>query len=508
MVFCSYDSVKDFKAPLNAAPLVNKDGLPAFEVTIKGEKTILTAKEVNTKFLKTLYASAQDFLGRKPDAAVFAIPLDFSSEQQEALKEASKDAGVEIKQFVPDVAAASIVYGLTSSPRDTSFSIGDRNILLLDIGASTTNATVLAVRNGLLSILSAVQDSRLGGDDLDTKLVEFLTKEFTKRTKVPWDPSNHRAVSKLYLEVESTKRTLSASTTATCAVESLAEGMDFSATVNRTRFDLLARDVYSRILSKATEAISQASLDSVQIHEVDFRSLSRLARPITSSLSQVILLGGTAKLPSLQSKIQDLFAEHTKVTTTIDPDEAVAKGAALQADLIFNIPSSVPVDLSKAESVSKNVPALSQPLGLLLGSNKEKNRFALLMDQNTPLPARKIIELGIPSSTNSSSSVVLSLWQGKHSIQIEQPKTNGSKANGKKNDDSEDEDEPEEIKHAIVKADSLVANLVCKVNGESKGKGRNAEPEKVRVTLVVGKEGKGSLQGQQGKTGEVFKIEF
>jgi heat shock protein 1/8 len=265
----SFDAVKAFQAPLQAAPLVSKNGQPAFEVQIQGKKTVLTASEIVTKFLKTLYGFATDFLGRKPDHAVFAVPAYFDEAQKSALKDASKAAGVEISQLISAEGAAALAYGLTTSPSNSSFAIGDRNVLFLDVGGSSTTASLVAVRSGLLAPLASVRDDKLGGDDIDAKLVDYMSKEFIKKNKaLKWDPSNHRAVAKLFLEAEVTKRSLSASTSATCAVESLMDGVDFSTTINRTRFDLLCGSIYQSIVDKALEAIEKAGLDPVQVHEV------------------------------------------------------------------------------------------------------------------------------------------------------------------------------------------------------------------------------------------------
>ena len=281
----SYAEVKSFVPPFNSAPVIDHNGEPAYSVLVNGIQQTLTVSEVVTKYLKTLYTSAQDFLGRKIDSAVFAIPAHFTAKQRAALSAASEAAGVKVAQMIPETAAAAVAYGLTTS--SSTYPIADRNLLFLDVGASTTTATVAASRGGVIVPLTTVIDNTLGGDELDARLVDFFSKEFTKKTKVKIAADNHRAITKLRLQVESTKRTLSASTSATCAVESLAEGVDFSGTVNRTRFDLLSAKVYQGIVDKAKEAITQAGLDPLQIHEVcgpSALSLSLLSSKADSKL--------------------------------------------------------------------------------------------------------------------------------------------------------------------------------------------------------------------------------
>lgn len=263
----SYSEASSFKAPFSAAQVVDKDGEPAFKLTVSGNEEILTVSQVTAKFLGTLYKSAADFLGRRVDAAIFTVPHHFTDKEKNAIRKASEACGVKVEQFIPEVAAAAISYGLTTPASDT-YSVGDRNILFLDVGASSTTASVVASRLGLLSILSSVRDPMLGGDQIDEKLVDHFAKEFTKKTKAKFDMNDHRALTKLRLEVEQTKRTLSASTSATIAIESLSDGLDFSGNVNRTRLDLLCSSIYGAIVNRAEEAVKQAGLDPVQIHEV------------------------------------------------------------------------------------------------------------------------------------------------------------------------------------------------------------------------------------------------
>ena len=239
----------------------------------------MTAQEVSTTYLSMLIGFASDFLGRKIDAAVLAVPDDFSEEQCVALEKACSDAaGVKILQFLHEPAAACVAYGLTVQAADVGSAPSkvshDRNVVVLDVGAATTTVTVLAARQGLYVPLSTVRDEHLGGESFDTSLISFFTKEFTKKTKVKLETSNHRANMKLRLACEVTKRTLSASNSATCSVESLAEGMDFSGSINRSRFDLLSANVYTALSERIREALEKAQLDPLHIQEVILAYLS------------------------------------------------------------------------------------------------------------------------------------------------------------------------------------------------------------------------------------------
>lgn len=474
--------MKDLAAPLNAAKIVNKDGKPAYSVDVAGANQVLTAEEVTLKFLSSLYRSAVNYIGKPVEQAVFSVPADFTQEQCEALQNVSKQAKVEVLQIIPAAGAACMTYGITDAPSPQLPSAVSRDIVVVDVGGSSTTASVLSVRDGLLNLRAKSTARNVGGDEFDAKLVDFFSKEFTKKTKTPWDPQDHKAVSKLTLEVEGTKRTLSASTAGPCSVESLAQGLDFSGTVNRTRFDLISSPVYSKIVAQITEALKQASIDPVQIQEV-------------------VLVGASCRLPSLANRVADVFPDSTKLTNTLDPDEIVAMGCALQAQLLSHQKHSSEVSVSQQNEVAKSVPALSKPIGLLLGPSKDSSKFAVLLDTHTPLPARKMLEVNAPKN---ASEVALSLYEGEHSIHVEQPPAKESNGG---DEDSEDDFEEEPTKTAVCQATSPLAALAVSVKPSADGE--SEQNQRINITLTVGVDGKGSIVAQQAADGaQQFKASF
>ncbi|GAA5906046.1 hypothetical protein JCM6882_003544 [Rhodosporidiobolus microsporus] len=490
----TFAEVKDVKQPSNSAPIVDSNGAPAFTVEIDGKETTLTAHDCAVRFLRVLLSYATDFLGRPVSDAVLSVPSDFSDSQVQALVAAAQEAGINVVQTIPETASALTAYAATEIAETKDLPI-DRNSVVLDVGATTTTATVVAVRDGLFHPLATVVERGLGGDLFDEKLMDWFGKEFTKKTKVALEASNHRAQIKLRLAVEVTKKSLSASTTAPCSVEALAEGMDFHGNVNRSRFDLLAASVYSRIIGKVEEALKKANLDPLQVQEV-------------------ILSGGTTKLPAVADKLYNLFPESTVITNHIEPDEVLAKGAALQTQsLRATFPSSSPNadDLLRASTTETSVvspPALSRPIGFVLEpeeSDPSKLAFVTLLDQDTPLPARRIVDLPLESDTGNE--VVLALWEGESYIKVTPPQSKveqakgalaglvdaAKKAVGAGADDEEDEfsdEEEEDIRTLEVKPTKAVADLIVPVDASQKGKG-------VRVTIVVDKEGKGHVEAHQ-----------
>lgn len=502
----SYSEVKDVKQPCNSAAIVDHNGQPAFTVDINGTPTTLTAHDCAVRFLRVLLSYATDFLGRPISDAVLTVPSDFSPAQTQALVAAATEAGVNVVQTVPEAAAALTAYASTEVSASADAGADklpiDRNTVVLDVGATSTTATVVAIRDGLFHPLASVSDSSLGGDLFDEKLMDWFGKEFTKKTKTPLEASNHRAQMKLRLAVEVTKKSLSASTTAPCSVESLAEGLDFHGTVNRMRFDLLAASVYARIVAQVEKAVSQAGLDPLEVLEV-------------------VLVGGTTKLPTLANKLLDVFRnEQTVISSQIEPDEVLSKGSALQAQsLRATFPADEPnsAELVRESTTSAAVvapSALSQPLGFVLepelSSTPADLAFVTLLDSHTPLPARRIVD--VPLESDTVKEVVVALWEGEHYVKVTPAQTKVEAAKGavagavgslvdaaKKavgagpaDDDeySDDDDEEEDIRTPEVRATKAITDLVVPVDASKKG-------SHVRLTIVVDQQGKGHLEAHQ-----------
>ena len=455
------------------------DGKPAYKVDVNGTETLLSVEEVSKKYLSTLIGFASDFLGRKIDAAVLAVPSTFTSEQTDALSKACKDAaGLEVLQFLHEPAAAAVAYGLTLPVEEDEKTVtsvtSDRNAVVVDVGASSTTISVVSARQGLYVPLATVHDPKLGGDNFDEQLITFFSKEFTKKTKVTIDASNHRAMMKLRLACEVTKRTLSASTTATCSIESLAEGMDFSGSINRSRFDLLAAKVYAGITARITEALQKAGLEAEQIEEVVF-------------------VGGSCKNPTLTEKVAALFSESVILSSQIEPDQVIAKGCVLQALALSKASAEEKQAITASSSLAKVQPQiLTSPIGILVPAPAQNGDaagqpgiidgkvFVTILDANTPLPARRIVEL---PAAKGAEAVTVILSEGKQEVDVK--KAEQAAPNGKSGDDEDDEDEddePEDIRTLFVKPTTRLGQITAKL--------QKADKPRVRLTVIVTKDGK------------------
>ncbi|KAK4056846.1 Hsp70 protein that interacts with Zuo1p [Microbotryomycetes sp. JL221] len=464
----TYDEVKSVKQPHNSAPIVDHNGQPAFTVEVDGKPLTLTAHECAVRYLKVLLSYATDFIGRDITTAVLAVPSDFNQQQTDALVKAAEEAQIKVAQTVSEVSSALIAYAQTPvTDNDASSSI-DRNTVVLDVGGTSTTVSVVAVRDGLFVPLSTVTDATLGGDLFDDKLMDWFSKEFTKKTKVTVESSNHRAQMKLKLAVEQTKKSLSASTSAPCSIESLADGMDFHGSVNRTRFDLLSSAVYGRIVEKVGQAVEQAKLDALQIHEV-------------------VLVGGAAKMPSLANRLFDLFDEDiTSVSNRIEPDEVIARGLALQAQSLLSEDNLDLVNRVKQDSGVLTPSTIVRPIGLVNG-----DEFSTLIEAESPLPVRRIVEF---SAAKGIKQVLLSFAEGEQYVDVQQPEpkaANGhAQANKGDDDDEFSDDEPEETKTVKTKPVNKLTDVVFEVDESSKNK--------IRLSIVVLQSGKGQIKVSQG----------
>lgn len=508
---CSYEEVKSVQQPYHSAPIVDSNGTPAFTVTVNGTPTTFTAHQVAVRYLSVLLSYATDFLGRKITGAVLSVPTDFSEAQTSGLIAAAEEAGIKVLQTISETAAALTAYHSTLLPEEEKSTGVDRNAVVVDVGGSSTAVSVVAIRDGLFAPLAAVYDATLGGDLFDAKLMDWFSKEFTKKTRIALGADNPRALMKLRLSVEVTKKSLSASNSAPCSVESLAEGMDFHGSINRTRFDLLAAAIYGRIVAKVEEALAAAKVDTLHVQEVRSFPSASLSYAALMLRTQIILVGGSTRLPTLADKLNNLFYPSTPlITSQIDPDEVVAKGAALQAlALVATYPlDSAPHSLLHSRSLSE-LPVvrpsfLSKPLGLVIDAAKDDPKavngrtFVVLVPESTPLPLRRIIDVDVPAGSGAAQ-VLLALWEGSHEIKVEQPakKSKGGFFSRSKDDDDEDDDEPEEVRTALIKPEHQVADLIISVDAKPVVKGKAKTVPKVRLTLVVKVGGSGSVSAVQ-----------
>ncbi|KAG1896361.1 Hsp70 protein-domain-containing protein [Suillus fuscotomentosus] len=435
---------------------------------------VLTVSEVTTIFLGSLVQSAEDFLGRKVLGAVISLPSWFDDAQREAVIKAAEDAGVHVLQLLDDAGAVAVCTAAGSEEISS-----DRTQLIVDLGASSLELSLLSVREGLAYSLATISDSSVGGDEIDSKLIKFFAKEFTKKTKTPLtvapasDPLDKRAEAKLRLAVEHTKRTLSASPgAATCSVESLKDGLDYTGSINRLRFDMEVRSIYDKVYAKVKELVASAGVD---LYDVD----------------EIVYIGGCACLPGLDETLAEGFTENVitpfKAGTVAgggigDPTTILARGCALQAQLLVGLAGEteeVRQAFIKGNGTS-SVSATSRTIGLLVPQLSAEGGlggvWVPLILKETPLPCRRTVTVEVDVS-GSEDRVGFEFWEVSEGVRVEHVKP--QKFEDDEDEPQDEEEEELEVKEKTISKEAFLASLSLSRSNPSKGK------TKVQVQAII-----------------------
>ncbi|KAG8908641.1 Hsp70 protein that interacts with Zuo1p [Tulasnella sp. 403] len=386
------------------------------------QKTI-TVPEVTAMLLKSLHQSAFDFLGKEIDGTVVSVPAWFTAEQKDALAAAAKDAGVKLVGTVDEAAAVVLAYDERRKASSATNNVDvDRIVLVVDLGASSLTLTVLSVKDGLIHTLASLYDTTLGGNAIDTLLINHFAKEFTKKTKIPLsfpssDPQDRRAEAKLRLAVEHTKRTLSASPgAAACSVESLKDGYDFSGSITRMRFDLLISSIYKGVAEKVREVLKQAGVDIVHVDEVLLAGASAVFPGLKDELQASVI--GADEDDEDDEEAQQPKTSNTKKTTifsTIEPYEVVSLGAVLQAQLLTSLSSADQPAFTVDSGVSR-VLTTAKPIGMVFHQEDGSKPFIPLVYAHTPLPVRRIVRFDVDAS--KVKKVGFEVWEGEDTVEL------------------------------------------------------------------------------------------
>ncbi|KAH7236007.1 Hsp70 protein-domain-containing protein [Fusarium tricinctum] len=418
-------------------------GTVAFSVNDKNdeEASTVSVSEASTRYLRRLVGSASDYLGKKVTSAVVTVPTNFSEKQREALIKSANDAGLEILQLISDPVAAVLAYD--ARPEAT---VEDKIVVVADLGGTRSDVAVVASRGGLYTILATAHDYEFAGVHLDQALMEHFAKEFQKKHNI--DPRNNpRSLAKLRLESEAAKRALSLGSNAQFSVESLADGFDFSVTINRIRYEMVARKVFEGFNRLIEGAVKKAGLDVLDIDEV-------------------ILSGGTSHTPRIANNLRGIFPESTEIlapatsAAAINPSELLARGAALQASLIQEY-EAADIEQSTHPAVT-TVKHISNAIGVITVGADGEDVFTPVVAPETAAPARRTVHIPAPKE---GGDVLIKIVEGNTHIKVTQPepKAKGEK-DAEKDSDSEDEDseDEEETREKVWKIGSPLAEAAIK----------------------------------------------
>ncbi|GET90040.1 heat shock protein 70-related protein [Leishmania tarentolae] len=341
-------TVQNDKKLLSYDIVADKTGKPLVQVTVKGQQKQFTPEEVSAMVLQKMKEISETFLGGKVKNAVVTVPAYFNDAQRQATKDSGKIAGLNVVRIINEPTAAAIAYGLNKA--------GEKNILVFDLGGGTFDVSLLTIDEGFFEVVATNGDTHLGGEDFDNNMMKFFVDGLKRKQNI--DISNdQKALARLRKACEAAKRQLSSHPEARVEVDSLVEGHDFSEKITRAKFEELNMALFKNTLVPVQKVLEDAKLKK-------------------SDIDEIVLVGGSTRIPKVQQLIKDFFSGK-ELNKGINPDEAVAYGAAVQAAVLTG----------EAEVEGKVV--LVDVIPLSLGIETVGGVMTKLIERNTQIPTKK-----------------------------------------------------------------------------------------------------------------------